>query len=73
MDENEQAIGVHSDNPLMITLVYNVEFSDGDVNKYAANLIAENLLSQVNPDGFHTNVLEAILDHKRDETAMTIS
>ena len=64
VDENGQAIGAHSDNPLLSTLVYDVEFPDGDVNKYAANFIAENLVSQVNPDGFHTNVLKAIMYYK---------
>ena len=72
MDENGQAIGAHSDNLLLSTLVYDVEFTDYDVKKYAANLIVENLLSQVNPDGFHTNFLEAILDHKQDGTAVPI-
>ena len=70
MDENGQAIGAHIDNHLLSTLVYDVEFTDGDVKKYSANLIAENILSQVNPDGFYTNVLEEILDHKRYGTAV---
>ena len=43
------------------------------MKKYAANLIAENLLSQVDPDGFHINVLEAILDHNRYGTAVPMS
>ena len=64
---------MHSYNPLLITLVYDVEFPDGDVKKYAANLIAENLLSQVDPDGFHTNFLEAILDHNRYGNAVPMS
>ena len=45
VDENGQAIGAHSDNTLLSTLVYDAESLDGDVKKYAANLIAENLLS----------------------------
>ena len=40
VDENGQVIGVHNDNPLLKLLVYAVEFPDGDVKKYAANLIA---------------------------------
>ena len=64
---------MHSNNPLLSTLVYDVEFPDGDMKKYAANLITENLLSQFNPDGFHTNILKAILDHKQDGTAVPMS
>ena len=70
VDDNGQAIGAHSNNPLLSTLVYDVEFPDGDVNKYAANIIADNIPSQFDPDGFHTNVLEAILDHKKYVTAV---
>ena len=64
VDENGQVIGAHINNPHLSTLVYDVKFPDGDVKKYATNLIAENILSQVNPDGFHTNVIDEILDHK---------
>ena len=58
---------------MLNTLVYDIDFPDGDVKKYYANIIAENLLAQVDPEGFHTNVLEAILDHKRDGTAVPMS
>ena len=73
VDDNGQAIGAHSDDPLLRALVYDVEFPDGDVKKYAANIIADNLLYQVDPYGFHTNVFKAILDHKQDGTAVTMS
>ena len=53
--------------------MYDIEFPNGDVRKYAANIIAVNLLAQVDPECFHTNVLEAILDHKRDGTAVPMS
>ena len=43
------------------------------MRKYAANIIAVNLLAQVDPEGFHTNIFEAILDHKSDGTAVTMS
>ena len=43
------------------------------MKKYSANIIAENLLAQVDPEGIHTNVLEAIMDHKRDGTAVPMS
>ena len=55
------------------TLLYGIEFPNGDVRKYSANIIAVNLLAQVNPEGYHTNVLEAILDHKRHGTAVPMS
>jgi len=30
-----------NDNPLLNTLIYDVEFPDGNIKKYAANIIAE--------------------------------
>ena len=51
-----QVSGQHRTNPLLNTLMYDIEFPNGDVRKYAANSIALNLLAQVYPEGFHTNV-----------------
>ena len=66
-------IGQHHKNPLLNTLVYDIEFPNGDVRKYAANIIAVNLLVQVEPEVYHTNVLEVILDHKCDGTEVPMS
>ena len=62
VDRDGQFIGQHHKNPLLNTLMYDIEFPNGDVRKCAANIIAVNLLAQVDPEGFHTNALEAILD-----------
>ena len=66
-------VGQHHKNPLLNSLMYDIEFPNGDVRKYAANIIAVNLLAQVDPEGYHTNVLEAVLYHKRDGTAVPMS
>ena len=66
-------VGQHHKNPLLNTLVYDIQFPNGDVSKYSANIIALNFLAQVDPEGYHANVLEAILDHKRDGTAVPMS
>ena len=66
-------VGQRHKNPLLNTLMYDIELPNGDVIKYAANIIAVNLLAQINPEVYHTNVLEAILDHKRDGTAVPMS
>ena len=54
-------IGNHNKNPLLNTLVYDVEFPDGALKKYAANVIAETILAQCDPDGVYTNIMEVIL------------
>ena len=47
------------------SLVYDVEFPDGAIKQYAANVIAENVLSQVDTSGFHTQHLSSIEHHER--------
>ena len=55
------------DNPTNNTMIYEVEFPDGQIKEYSANIIAENMLSQVDPEGYSLTLMEAIVDYKRDE------
>eukprot|EP00957_Ditylum_brightwellii_P052706 3995477-Ditylum_brightwellii.AAC.1 len=52
---------------MLNSTVYEVEFPDKEVKEYAANTIAENMLMQVDHEGFTTTMMEGILDHDRDE------
>ena len=52
--------GTHEDNPILNTVLYDVEFPDGQVREYAANVIAENMLTQVDSDRF-TLTIDTIL------------
>ena len=49
---------------------YEVELSDGTTMDYAANVIAENLFSQVDEEGRKYMLMRDIVDHKSDETAV---
>ena len=53
------------------SLVYDVEFPDGVVKKYSANVIAENILSQVDQSGFHSQSIEKIMNHERMGNAVS--
>jgi hypothetical protein len=44
IDDNGETIGTYSDNPKMNSIVYEVEFPDGGLREYAANILAENML-----------------------------
>ena len=44
-DINGQVIGTYDDNPFLNTMIYEVEFPDGEVREYGANLIAENMIT----------------------------
>ena len=60
--------GKYDHNPTNNSIIYEVEFDDGTVKEYAANVIAENMLSQVDSDGVTIQLLESIIDYKRDES-----
>ncbi len=59
--------GRYDENPYLNSIVYEVEFDDGNVREYSANIIAENMLSQVDDEGFARIMMEAIVDYQKDE------
>ena len=67
-----RTVGTYHENPIVNSIVYDVEFPDGELKEYAANIIAENLLSQVDSEGFTMSVFDSILDSKTDESALTM-
>ena len=62
--------GTANSNPILDTRTYEVEFPDGDVAEYAANVIAENMYAQCDAEGNQHLLLEAISDHKTDNHAV---
>ena len=65
-----RVIGNANDNPLLSTLMYDVEFPDGNIKKYAANIIAENVLVNCDSEGFYSSQMSCIVDHKCDGSAV---
>jgi hypothetical protein len=65
-------VGNYHNNPKMNSIVHEVEFPSGQVKEYAANVIAEHMLSQINEDGYSSTLMESIVDHMKDE-ATTVS
>jgi hypothetical protein len=51
VDEDGKPIGRPSNNPLLNSRKYEVEYADGTIDVLAANIIAENLLAQVDDQG----------------------
>ena len=71
IDMNGNIIGYLDKTQSLNSFVYNVEFPDGAIKQYAANVIAENLLSKVNSSGCHTQELEQIVLHERMGNALS--
>jgi hypothetical protein len=72
-DANGNPVGRANSNPILDTRVSEVEFPDGSVKDYAANILAEALYAQVDVDGNRFLLLKEIIDHKTDATALSKS
>ena len=48
-----------------------VEYTDGTTEKLLANIIDENMLSQVESEGHHYQVLTEVTNHKKDDCAIS--
>ena len=60
--------GKYDDNPYLSLIRYKVELADGRIKEYGANIIAENMLTQVDSNGFSLSLMEGITDYKRDDS-----
>ena len=61
-------VGSYDEKPFLNSIIYDVEFNDGTVKEYSTNVIAENMLTQVEYDGFSTTTMNGIIYHRKDET-----
>ncbi|KAI2489216.1 Reverse transcriptase (RNA-dependent DNA polymerase) [Fragilaria crotonensis] len=66
-------IGHAHANPLFDTREYVVEFTDGSTENYFANVIAENMFSQIDSEGNQYQLLKEIIDHKSDGSAVALA
>ena len=69
-NEDGTMLGTRNDNPILDTRTYDVEFPDGEVSSYGANVIAENMWAQCDLDGQQQILLDAIIDYRVDEDAI---
>lgn len=64
-------MGAYHEDPKLNTLVYDVEFDNGMIKGYSANVIAENMLSQIEDKGFTVTHLTAIIDYQKSDEALS--
>ena len=53
LDDEGKDVGNMNNNPLLDTRAYEVEFSDSTTEFLTANIIAKNILAQVDEEGHH--------------------
>ena len=71
VDDDNKPIGRPSNNPLLDSRQYEVEYSDGTIEVLTANIIAENLLAQVDDQGHRHLMIEEIEDHRKNRDAVS--
>jgi len=69
-DQDGNPVGTRHINPLLDTRQYEVQFGDGSIAEYTANLIAENIYSQNDTDGKRHLIFKEIIDHQHDSSAL---
>ena len=69
-DGNGKVTGSYDPNPFLNTLTYDVEFPDGEIKEYSANVIAENMYAQVDDEGHSVQILDSIVDYRKDSSAV---
>ena len=70
IDVDGKPVGVANNNPLMDTRQFEVEFDGGQIEILPVNIIAENILSQVDQEGHKQLMLDEIIDHKSNKEAI---
>ena len=63
-------IGTHHSNPMLNTATYDVTFADNSVANFGANVIAQNIYSQVDQHGHSERVLDKITAHSKNASAV---
>ena len=64
VDDEGRPLGIANDNPILDLRQYEVEFLDGETEILTANLIAENILAQVDDNGYMHMMIDEIEDHR---------
>ena len=61
--QDGKSIGRTSNNPLLDSRQYKLEYLDGTTEVLTANIIAENLLAQVDDQGHRQLMIDEIEEH----------
>ena len=68
-----ETIGRAHSNPMFDTRAYVVQFNDGSVGEYTANVVAENVYAQIDSEGNEYALMKEIVDHRHNNLAVPVS
>jgi hypothetical protein len=67
-DSSGEPIGNANPNPILDSRIYELEFPDGRLEEYGVNIIAENMMAQVDQDGWDTGLLHEVISFRKDDS-----
>jgi len=70
VDDEGEPIRTSNSNPRMDSRQYEVEYLDGTLETLTANTIAENMLSQVDEEGHKQQLIDEVMDHRWNKSAV---
>ena len=73
INEHGKLIGTYDNNPILNSHLYEVEFTDGEVKYFAANIILESCMLQVESNSHHYQLLDCITNVRCDDQAIAKS
>ena len=73
LDSTGNSKGGSHHNSMLDTRIYDVIFPDGTIRQYSANSIAESMYSQVDQEENTMALLDTIIYHRRDKSAIRIA
>jgi hypothetical protein len=71
VDEEGKVIGKVREHPIPNTTLYDLEFPNGMVRSYAANVIAENINNMVNDNGKSEAIFDGITGNRSNQNAVS--
>ena len=54
--------GAYDDNPYFHSMIYEVDFPDGQIKEYTPNFIVENMLTQVDSNDHSLTMMKTVMD-----------
>jgi hypothetical protein len=57
--------GTYDENLIPNMMICGIDFPNRDIKEYAANIIAKNMLTQVNLDRYSLKMMKGIINYKR--------
>ena len=73
LDEYVKLVGTYYDNPMLNTLMYDVDLPDGATKPYADNMISDKIQNSVYSDGHRSRPFGEILNYFKTANAVAIA